>query len=243
MVLVLGGLLPCIAVSLIADQYELPFPLAYYTLIWSENPFGLIFGLLVALPYGPALVSMVANRQLFYARTRLPSRAIIRALLLRSVVVTGLTFFALAILVGLWVAALPVTYGSTVISTPHEAREMEASWVMFSEVTRYGGWGLFVLVYAVWLALNAGVYAHVTTAAVLLVRRRWALVLPWLGWFAVGMVVAYVDPAYSPFAVMPFNLQPTAPWKPFVGLLGALGVAAAMHRVLLSRADDLACMQ
>ncbi len=71
---VLAALLPCIAVSLVADQYELPFPLAYYTLIWSENPFGLVFGLLVVLPCGLSVSTMVCHRFLAYDQRRAEGR-------------------------------------------------------------------------------------------------------------------------------------------------------------------------
>lgn len=244
LVLVSVGLLSSAFAAVVADGYELPFPLAYYTLTFRLSPFGLIFGLLAAFPYGLHFNALLHNRQLTYARLRQPVATLISRHYRHAAVTTGAVFGALALSVGAWVAAFPARYSSLDLTTAAQLRHAEASWTTFSQVTKLGGWGWFVAIYAAWLASNAAVYAHATVSVALLTNRRWSILLPWMASFTAGVLCAYLGlETVSPFTIMPFNLEQVDMWRPLVSLLAAALVAFVLRMVVARRLQGLECLQ
>lgn len=244
--LAVAAFLPSMVGYFQSGSYALPFPVALYGLIMRISPMVLAFALLAAVPYVLPFTAQLKDRFLVYTRTRQSLRAVVVNRYLACVTVTFVTFFTVG-LVPFLVALIPGTvYRPEVdgLRTAEDVAEAQAAYATFSELTRISSW-LYVLVFSLWLATNAAVYASLALSSCLLLNNRLAgLTLPWVLTVLVSFACAFLGlERFSPDTILPFNVTQLPAWQPFVPFAVASLLAAAAVGWVVYRAPALSQLQ
>ncbi|MDO5498147.1 MAG: hypothetical protein Q4F67_00525 [Propionibacteriaceae bacterium] len=238
-----GGLAPIVIGTILASDHMLAHPTDFYGLIMRKSGLGLVFPLVVALPYAFALSGQVSQNFLLYTRTRDGIGRTLGARFGASMVVGFTVGFLIALMTYLWAyVAEPllglVTYrpGDMGLHTPAAVAADAAGAFTFSQLLPLGSW-VFGIGYAVFLGLVGMLYSLATAACLIIMPNRFlALVTPWLVNEALTFAMAVVGlEAVSPNAFMPFNLTQLGLGTPFLPLVALVVATAALVAVVIRR--------
>lgn len=229
LILVICAVVPTQVALANVSSYALPFPLALYSLAMRNNPLGLLFALLAAIPYVVPFGEEVSHRFLTYSRTRANIRRTVVLKYFWCSLLTAAAFFFVGLLPYAVTLLAGIRYSpeNYFLNSPGQIAKAESEFVTFSELMAVNPWA-YGLFYSAWLAVNAAVYASLALSATLLSTNRFiGLSLPWVCTLVATFVLAVLGfEEFSPSTVTPFNLDQLEPWQPVVPFVFVLAVAA-----------------
>lgn len=240
------GILPAWYATGMADRYDLPFPLALYTLTFRIIPIVLVFALASSIPAALPFGDQVVNRYLFFTRPREDTR---RALLRKFVagwLVTFTTFAIIGLIPWIFVSISSVDYTpeNSGLMSAEEIETAQSEFTTFSELAQ-GSPFLYVLFFSLWLGLNAANFGIISMATMLVSKSRLlGMTLPWVATVLAAFACAFLGlEAYSPDTVLPFNLTQLEFWQPMVPFTITLILAVLSAVIVVLKHPQLKSLQ
>jgi len=226
---------PVVAAMVAAGDHALIGPADVFAFIMRQSPVGLVFPLIVSLPFAVVLTAQISQRWLAYTRPRAALGKSIRARFAAAAITGGVIGFLIVLLVFVWAFVIeprtglvtfqPDLYG---LVTPEQIHSAERGLFTFAQLLTFGDW-TFGLGYSLFVGVAGALYSMVTTACLFIMTNRFlAMAVPWIVSVAVYFVMAVLDLALvSPNAFFPFNMTQASMALPMVPL-GALAVTAGV---------------
>lgn len=229
-------IVPFIQFLIVYDSYEFYKPIEVFEESISTIP-GMTFPILALFIYVPSFISEYRHNFLIYTRTRvnlhdyLISKGIVNALL------SGIVMFLMIFITYLLVQYIEPLFGLVSYSPINEStvdvRNTFSSFI--------GDPFLYATIYALWIGVNAALYATLTYILVLSLQHIFvAISLPFFGYHLLNFVSGIFQvPKFSPLSTLfPFNLTSQPIWTVCVPFVSILLMNIILYKLFLSKREE-----
>ncbi|MGG4046290.1 MULTISPECIES: hypothetical protein [Paenibacillus] len=209
-----------------SKSWDFRDPLEYFTFILN-GALPITFPIIAVLIYVASFSGEVKDRFLVYTRIRRPIMETVYMKLAANIILTSLFFFGIIFISYLFAWYIEphmniANYDPTGFGlTEENIAEDTYNRYTFSQLIRYGT-TTYIILYSLWVSINAALYSSISFFLVLLIRNRFvALSLPYITYIISSLTLASLGwPAYRPsFALFPFDYQQSPIWTAFVPFL------------------------
>lgn len=230
-------IVPLIQFLTVYNTYEFFKPIEVFEESISTIP-AMVFPILAVLVYIPSFISEYKNNFLTYTRTRinlndyLVSKGIVNAIL------SGIVLFLMVFVTYLFVQFIEPWLG-LVNYTPISESTFDVENV-FSSLIENNSF-LYATVYAIWIGLNAALYATLAYILVLSLNSIFvAISIPFMGYHLLNFVSGIFQfPQFSPLSTLfPFNITAQPIWTVFVPFTAIILINLIVYKVYISKREE-----
>ncbi|PAF36232.1 ABC transporter permease [Terribacillus saccharophilus] len=199
----------------------------------------MLFPVLVVFIYLPSFLQEQKNHFITYTRTRVPLNYYILVKGLMNALLTGFIILSMMFFTFIFVTFIEPNFIQIVDYSPPLPGDHEVN-VTFSQFLEYGTW-TYVLVYSLWVTLNAIVYSTISFLLMIILKKSFvAISVPFLFYHVFNFVSGVFGIAqFSPLStVFPFNIEQQELWTVFVPLGILLLCISILYLIVIRNKED-----